>query len=138
MPPAMPWGHRENARLKCGAASMRAPGICLCLLLFVSCMAAAEDPYVSTGYVALPAEAEIGAVSGVAVDAQDRLYVLHRGEPPLLAFDEQGKFIRGWGKRMFKVPHGLRVDREGNIWTTDNGNHVLRKFSREGKLLRIL
>jgi sugar lactone lactonase YvrE len=39
---------------------------------------------------------------------------------------------------MFKVPHGLRVDREGHIWTTDNGNHVLRKFDRAGKLLATL
>jgi sugar lactone lactonase YvrE len=31
-----------------------------------------------------------------------------------------------------------RIDREGHIWTTDNGNHVLRKFTREGKLLQTL
>jgi len=36
------------------------------------------------------------------------------------------------------VPHGLRVDREANIWTTDNGNHVLRKFNSDGRLLTTL
>jgi DNA-binding beta-propeller fold protein YncE len=77
-------------------------------------------------------------MSAVAVDADDRIFVLHRGEPPLAAFDAQGNFVRAWGQGMFKVPHGLRVDRDGNIWTTDNGNHVLRKFNREGRLLATL
>jgi streptogramin lyase len=54
---------------------------------------------------------------------------------PLLAFDKNGKYLRGWGQGLFKLPHGLRVDREGHIWTTDNANHVLRQFTREGKLL---
>jgi sugar lactone lactonase YvrE len=39
---------------------------------------------------------------------------------------------------LFKVPHGLRVDRHGKIWTTDNGNHVLRQFSPEGELLKTI
>jgi DNA-binding beta-propeller fold protein YncE len=96
------------------------------------------DPFVSAGLVTFPTDIELGPVSAVAVDGQDRIYVLQRGEPPLLAFDAAGKYLRGWGKGLFKVPHGLRVDREGNIWTTDNGNHVLRKFSREGQLLATL
>jgi DNA-binding beta-propeller fold protein YncE len=97
------------------------------------CLAA--DPYVSTGFLKFPPEVEVGAMSSVAVDADDRIYVLHRGAPPLVAFDKDGKYVSSWGQGLFKVPHGLRVDREGNIWTTDNGNHVLRKFSREGRLL---
>jgi DNA-binding beta-propeller fold protein YncE len=36
------------------------------------------------------------------------------------------------------VAHGLRADPLGNIWTTDNGLHILRQFSPEGKLLRTL
>jgi DNA-binding beta-propeller fold protein YncE len=98
----------------------------------------AADPYTSTGFLIFPAEVEVGAMSAVAIDADDRIFVLHRGEPPLVAFDTDGKFIRGWGQGLFKVPHGLRVDREGNIWTTDSGNHVLRKFNRDGRLLATL
>jgi hypothetical protein len=105
------------------------------LALFVSPISAA-DPYVSTGFIKFPAEVELGAMSAVAVDSQDRIYVLHRGEIPLLAFDAQGKYVRGWGQGLFKVAHGLRVDREDNIWTTDNGNSLLRKFNREGRLLQ--
>src|SRR5262245_8230401 len=96
------------------------------------------DPYTSTGFLKFPAEVEVGAMSAVAVDAEDRIFVLHRGEPPLVAFDKDGKFVRAWGQGLFKVPHGLRVDREGNLWTTDNGNHVLRRFNRDGRLLATL
>lgn len=98
----------------------------------------AADPYKSIGFLTFPAEVEVGAMSSVALDAEDHIYVLHRGEPPLVAFDKDGKFVRAFGTGMFKVPHGLRVDHEGNLWTTDNGNHVLRKFSREGRLLTTL
>jgi DNA-binding beta-propeller fold protein YncE len=112
--------------------------------MHAACLAAAAisllaaDPYASAGFLKFPAEVEIGAMSAVAIDAENRIFVLHRGEPPLVAFDADGQFIRGWGQGLFKVPHGLRVDREGNIWTTDNGNHVLRKFNREGRLLATL
>jgi len=112
--------------------------------MHAACLAAAAigllaaDPYTSAGFLKFPSEVEVGAMSAVAIDAEDRIYVLHRGEPPLIAFDAQGKFIRGFGQGLFKVPHGLRVDREGSIWTTDNGNHVLRKFHREGRLLATL
>src|SRR6266516_7161429 len=107
----------------------------LCSLLSQS---VAADPYISAGFLKFGTDVEVGAVSAVAIDREDRVFVLHRGEPPLVAFDAAGNYVRGWGQGLFKVPHGLRVDREGNIWTTDNGNHVLRKFDRGGRLLTTL
>ena len=98
-------------------------------------LAAAAATYASVGFVALPPNLEIGAMSAVAIDGQDNVYVLHRGPQPLLKFDKRGKFINAWGEGLFKVAHGLRVDRAGNVWTTDNGNHMLRKFSPNGQLL---
>jgi DNA-binding beta-propeller fold protein YncE len=98
----------------------------------------ADEPYASTGFLKFPAEVELGAVSAVAIGKEDRIFVLHRGEPPLVEFAADGAYVRGWGQGMFKVPHGLRVDREGNVWTTDNGNHVLRKFTPDGKLATTL
>lgn len=122
-----------------GTVSMRCFVIVLCILASGICAPSrAAEPYVSAGFVKLPAGVEIGAVSAVAVDANDAVYVLQRGEPPLLAFDREGEYVRGWGDGLFKVPHGLRIDSQGNVWTTDNGNHVLRKFTREGKLLATL
>lgn len=95
----------------------------------------ATKPFQSVGFVEFPKDVELGAVSAVAIGKDDEIYILQRGAVPLLAFDKNGKFLRSWGQGLFKVPHGLRVDREGNIWTTDNGNHVLRQFTREGKLI---
>ncbi len=74
-------------------------------------------------------------MSAVDVDADGRAYILHRGEPPILAFDEDGKMTHAFGDGMFQVAHGLRVGPDGDIWTTDNARHVVRKFSPEGKLL---
>lgn len=112
--------------------------VSLTLLIVAAAPLLATDPYKSVGFLKFPAEVEVGAMSSVAIDAEDRIFVLHRGKPPLVAFDKEGKFVRAFGTGLFKVPHGLRVDREGNLWTTDNGNHVLRKFSREGRLLATL
>ncbi len=96
------------------------------------------EPYASTGFLQFPAEVELAAVSAVGVDGDDNVYVLHRGEPPLVVFDSSGKFLRGFGQGMFKVPHGLRVLPDGQLWTTDNGNHVLRKFNSTGRLITTL
>ena len=96
---------------------------------------AGEAPYRSAGFVELPESVELGAVSAVGVGPGGDLYVLHRGEPPLLAFDPDGAYSHGWGQGTFGVAHGLRVDPEGNVWATDNQLHVLWKFSPDGEVL---
>jgi len=40
-------------------------------------------------------------VSGVAIDAQGHVLVLHRGAHPILEFESNGKFVRSWGDGMF-------------------------------------
>jgi hypothetical protein len=107
-------------------------------LVLLASFAPAQDLYVSSGFIKFPAQVNLGAMSAVAVDREDRVYVLHRGTPPLVVFDSKGEYQAGWGDKLFKVAHGLRIDGEGNVWTTDNGNHVLRKFSRTGELLATL
>src|SRR5438876_12330722 len=70
-----------------------------------------------------PAVTKWGAATGVDVDAHDNVYVLHRNETmPIMAFDKNGKFLRAWGRGMFKTTHFLRVDGSGNIWVTDRGD----------------
>src|SRR5207248_3982102 len=83
----------------------------------------------------LPADVKFGAVSAVAVDAADRVYVFHRGKHPVLVFDRDGTFLRSWGDERVKTAHGLRIDRDGNVWVTDIGNHQVLKFNADGKLL---
>lgn len=65
------------------------------------------------------------------------VYVLNRGEHALLKFKASGKFDREIGHGLFKSPHGLREDADGNIWTTDVGNHLVLKFTPGGELLRV-
>jgi len=102
------------------------------LLLLGAAAAAAQT---SDGFVQFPAGEEIGALSAVALDRSDRIYVLHRGPKPVMLFDKAGKHLKSFGEGLFKVPHGLRIDKQGNIWTTDNQLNNIRRFSPEGKLL---
>src|SRR5262245_18013515 len=37
---------------------------------------------------------------------------------PVHLFDETGKEIRSFGGGMFVWPHGIHVDRDGNVWVT--------------------
>jgi hypothetical protein len=82
--------------------------------------------------------ASLGTVSSVAVDRQGVIYVLQRGDQadPVIAVNPEGRVLRSWGKGMFAVPHSVRVDADGNIWTVDAGNSVLLKFTPEGKKLQ--
>src|SRR5581483_1078762 len=40
-------------------------------------------------------------VSGVAVNANGNILVLHRGAKPIMEFESNGKFVRAWGDGMF-------------------------------------
>ncbi len=83
---------------------------------------------------------KFGRVSAVTVDSAGQVYVFQRGPKadPIVVFDAKGKYLRSWGRGMFGNAHGMRVDRQGNVWVTDNGDHQVMKFTREGKLLLTL
>ena len=90
------------------------------------------------GFPNVPDGIELGQCSGVAVDRKGQIYLFHRNDPPVICFDADGNFVRSWGDGMFSNAHGLRIDREGNLWVTDTGHHVVMKFSPTGKLLLTL
>lgn len=90
------------------------------------------------GFLQLPEGTKLGGVAAVATDSADRIYVFHRGKQPIMVFDKDGKFLRGWGDNQVKTSHGLRVDADGNVWTTDIGNHLVTKFDPMGKVLLTL
>src|SRR5262252_2431484 len=77
--------------------------------------------------------ANLGIVSSIAADSRGNIYVLQRGDKadPVIVVNRKGELLRSWGKGLFTVPHSVRVDPEGNIWTADAGNSVLLKFSPE-------
>ena len=112
--------------------------LCACLPAF-----AAEDvkPYRPVrDFLKLPHDLKLGAVSGVATDADGNLYAFHRGDParPILLFDKSGAFVRSFGDGLFNQTHGLRIDPDGNVWATDSENHTVVKFSHDGKVLLTL
>jgi DNA-binding beta-propeller fold protein YncE len=86
----------------------------------------------------LPAGMTFGAVSGIAINSKGHVFVLSRGPHPLMEFRANGAFVRALGEGLFDRPHGLRIDAEDNIWTTDVAAHVVFKFSPEGRILLVL
>jgi DNA-binding beta-propeller fold protein YncE len=110
----------------------------------------------------LPNHWYIGMSIGVAADAQDHIWIVHRpdtvsaneaaldqktGEccskaPPILEFDQAGSLIGYWGGpgKGYEWPesnHGITIDYKGNVWIGGNGTndaHVL-KFTQDGKFL---
>ena len=86
----------------------------------------------------MPDGFKFGRVSAVTTDAAGNVFAFQRGvkADPIVVFDSSGKYVRSWGKGMFGNPHGLRVDRSGNVWAVDNGNHQIFKFANDGTLQR--
>ncbi len=57
----------------------------------------------------------------------------------ILALDPAtGELLASFGAGRFRIPHGLTLDGDDNIWITDVGLHQVFKFSRDGALLLTL
>jgi DNA-binding beta-propeller fold protein YncE len=77
-------------------------------------------------------------VSAVDVDSAGRVYLLTRHEHRVLVFDADGTFLRSWGEGVFTGPHGLTVGPDDTVYCVDNGDHTVRRFTPDGKLLMTL
>jgi hypothetical protein len=80
---------------------------------------------------------ESGFISWVAVDAHGTIYEIQRGEKadPVLVLDGKGKLLRSWGKGDYKIPHSIRIDPAGNIWTVDAATSIVTRYSPLGEKL---
>ncbi len=85
-----------------------------------------------------PKDCAWGAMPGLAVDAQDHVWVFTRAVPPVQVYSLDGQFIRAWGQDHVKNAHSIRLDPQGMVWLADIGNHLVMQFTPEGKLLRTL
>ncbi len=83
----------------------------------------------------LPDGMKWGAASSVAFNSTGHLFVFNRGASPLIEFDQNGRFVRALGEGRYTRPHGMRIDREDNIWTTDVAGHTVTKMSPRGDVL---
>ncbi len=112
---------------------------------------------VVTNHFSLPAGRTMGSTGAIDIDHDGRsVWVFERcggtsaglacaGSTlaPVLKFNAAGNLIASFGAGMFVSPHGIFVDRQGNLWLADGaakdgkGNQVF-KFSPDGKLLMTL
>ena len=88
--------------------------------------------------LSLPEGMRMGAPSSVATLRNGNLLVFNRGTQPLMEIDLQGKLVRAFGEGMYTRPHGMRVDPDGNIWTTDVNGHTVTKMDDKGTVLMTL
>lgn len=114
------------------------------------------NPYNTVeGWAKLPAGREWGSTSAVDIDKDGKsVWVAERcgtrpnpngGAPlsrnscwdaqagkmsdfdPVMKFDSTGKLVKSFGAGMMVFPHGIHVDRDGNIWVTDGNDNLPRR-----------
>jgi len=90
------------------------------------------------GWGKLPEGWEYGDVTGVGADSEDRVYVFTRSAHPVIVFDRDGRFLGSWGEGTIRRAHGLTVTPDDMVWLTDEGDHTVRKYTRDGRLLQTL
>jgi DNA-binding beta-propeller fold protein YncE len=119
------------------------------LLLQVSGVLSGPDPAQmekapDLGYMAvqhsltLPDGLKWGAASSVAFNSAGHMFVFNRGASPLVEFDQHGAFVRVLGEGRYTRPHGMKIDREDNIWTTDVNGHTVTKMNPHGDVVLTL
>jgi sugar lactone lactonase YvrE len=114
------------------------------LAVFVSATASAADAKAGTGhglqYTFVPQDygVPLKNVADVAVDSKNNVYLIVRGDPPILVFSPEGKLINSWGKDLIAGPHGIYIDANDNVFCVDNHDNVVLKFTTAGKLLMTL
>jgi DNA-binding beta-propeller fold protein YncE len=113
------------------------------------------DPYqAGVDFAQLPAGRKWGATASVWTAPDGTIWVTDRcgnagaggntcggassKVDPVFQFDTSGKLLKHWGAGMFTSPHKITIDREGNVWMADNGQHQVMKLDQNGKVLLTL
>ncbi len=113
------------------------------------------------GWARMPAGRTWGSTSAIEIDPDGHsIWVAERCAAnscggstldPILKFDSTGAVVKSFGAGLLLSPHGIFVDRDGNVWVTDcactgpaalqhtaGKGHQVFKFSPDGKLLLTL
>lgn len=114
---------------------------------------AQDNPYrLEQGWAKYPAGRKWGSTSAVDVDREGNIWAFERcgardcadsNLNPIFRFDRNGNVMTSFGAGLFVFPHGMTVDREGNVYATDaegkgSKGHTVVKFSPQGKVLMTL
>lgn len=78
-------------------------------------------------------------VTGVAVDSQDRVYVLRRGHDPVTVLSPDGTTVDRWGNGWFSNrPHLISIGHDDKVYVADDGGHRVFVFESNGQLLETI
>src|SRR5437763_11005428 len=92
----------------------------------------------------------IGEAVGVAKNSKGHLFVFTRSgnvgpakgatASQLFEFDPSLKFVKQWGPDNYAASfaHTVRVDKQDNIWMTDEGANMIVKFNPMGQVAMVL
>ncbi len=109
------------------------------LLIQLPVVNAREQSYkVVPDFPQWPEGMKCGAVSAVAINKAGEIVIAHRSGLPISIFTKEGKYIRSFGEKVFMAIHGVRVDKEDNIWATDMTSHIVVKMDMTGRMLMTL
>lgn len=80
----------------------------------------------------------LSAPSGLAMDAEGRLFVMDSANAVVNIYDKGGKLQASFGQKgtgpgEFSVPRDVAVDRHGHIFVADTLNHRIQVFDGSGK-----
>jgi hypothetical protein len=102
-------------------------------------------------YFVLPGDLQFGEVSSVATNSKGHVFILSRGNAKgnlhggsatqLFEFDDKGKYVRELGRDIysFGYGHGVKVDKNDDIWVADKGTDMVTKFNNKtGKVALVL
>lgn len=122
--------------------------IVIAFVLIMFCIAQAQPSSIQQGDTAhyvvdttwpkKPDRYKWAQMAGIAVDKQDQIYIFTRSQPTVQVYKTDGTLVRVWFMEDSSGSHFIRVGPEGNIWTANISEHVVRKYSPKGKLLLTL
>src|SRR5882672_6005480 len=132
----------NRCRVSCLAVAMAL----FAMPLFAQSKAKAENvpeiPYDSVpNFFKLPPDIYFGEGIGIATNSKGHVFVYTRsGDTRLFEFDQNGNYVREIGQGVYglEFAHAVRVDREDNIWTVDEGTNMVIKFNPEGRVVMVL
>ena len=76
-------------------------------------------------------------ISSMAIGGDGLVYEIQRGDKAdtVLVVDGGGNVLRSWGGGSYKIPHSIRLDPSGNVWTVDASSSTIIKYSQRGEKL---
>jgi DNA-binding beta-propeller fold protein YncE len=101
-------------------------------------------------FLKLPPSIHLGEVAGVALNSKGHVFVFSRtgarssihgaSSAQLFEFGPTGQFVREIGKDLygFAFAHTIRIDKDDNVWATDEGSNMIVKFNPAGRVTLVL